>query len=76
MASAAIEKVQTEFALSLLKETAAPGQNAFLSPLSIILALAITYTGAGGNTAKQMKSVIAPGCFTPFRGLLMHLSQG
>ena len=66
MASPAIAKAQAEFALSLLRQAAKPGQDAFLSPLSISLALAMTYTGAAGDTAKQMKAVMAPGCFIRF----------
>ena len=65
MVSPAMEKAQAEFALSLLKNAANPGQDAFLSPLSISLALAMTYTGAAGDTAKQMKAVMAPGYFMP-----------
>ena len=47
------------FALSLFSELAKSGDaNVFISPLSIVLALSMTYLGAKGNTAQQMKTVL------------------
>ena len=73
MTSAVVEKAQADFALSLLEQAAERGHDAFLSPLSISLVLAMTYVGAVGNTAKQMKTVMAPGRFACFRYLLYSL---
>jgi len=46
----------TAFALGLLRtvRSAAPAQNAFLSPYSVSQALAMTYAGARANTASEM----------------------
>jgi serine protease inhibitor len=53
-------KANTSFALNLfqalLEET--PGENIFISPASISLALAMTYNGAAGETADAMKEVL------------------
>ena len=48
------------FALDVYRQlsTMTPGDNIFLSPLSISAALAMTYLGARGNTASMMKKVL------------------
>ncbi len=51
-----------DFALNLLRQSAKPATNAFLSPLSISVALAMTHVGAGGDTAKQMKHALCGEC--------------
>ncbi len=53
-------QVNTEFALDLfhaLREEA-PGENIFISPASVSLALAMTYNGAAGDTAAAMEEVL------------------
>jgi serpin B len=55
-----VAKGNTEFALDLygkLKDDK-KGENIFFSPFSISSALAMTYAGARGNTAKQMADVL------------------
>ncbi len=51
----------TEFALALLREVGSSDCDAILSPLSIAVALAMTYAGAAGNTAAQMNKVAFSG---------------
>jgi len=49
----------TQFALDLYKlHTASTNGNVFMSPLSICVALAMTYAGARGQTKSQMKNVL------------------
>ena len=50
----------TRFALDLVRKCGEDqkGQNIFLAPYSITTALAMTYMGAGGDTAKEMKDVL------------------
>ena len=48
-----------KFALDLYKRHTSPAdQNIFMSPLSISVALAMTYLGARGETKSQMRSVL------------------
>jgi serine protease inhibitor len=56
------DTVAADFALNLLRQSARPGTNAFLSPLSISVALAMTHVGACGETAHQMKHVLCGEC--------------
>jgi len=47
----------SQFALNLFKEQAAANSgNIFMSPLSISIAMAMTYLGAQGETRSQMKT--------------------
>jgi serpin B len=46
------------FALDLYSNLAAEPGNLFFSPYSISNALAMTYAGAGGNTAREMKTAL------------------
>lgn len=46
------------FALRLIQQTQRTGQNGFVSPASVYLALAITANGAAGNTQEQMLSLL------------------
>jgi len=48
----------TEFALDLYQELRTREGNLFFSPYSISTALAMTYAGAQGNTARQMARVL------------------
>ena len=56
----AFELAQMQFAVNLFKGTASQSgnQNTLISPLSILLALAMTANGAGGETLAQMESVL------------------
>jgi serpin B len=47
-----------EFALALYERLAAKDGNLFFSPYSISTALGMTYAGARGNTAEEMKSTL------------------
>jgi len=54
-----LSAANTKFALDLYKRLPSPsGQNVFMSPLSISVALAMTYLGARGQTKSQMKDVL------------------
>jgi len=61
----ALVRENNKFALDLYAKLRAKDGNLFLSPYSISTALAMTYTGARGNTAAQMMQVLhfptAPG---------------
>lgn len=46
------------FALRLIQQTQRTGQNGFVSPASVYLALAMTANGAAGNTQEQMLSLL------------------
>lgn len=45
------------FALNLLEASRSEGDNALLSPLSVLLALGMTANGAGGDTLKEFESL-------------------
>ncbi len=53
-------RANTDFSLELFKTIAAeePGENIFVSPASISLALAMTLNGAKGETAEKMAAVL------------------
>ena len=56
-----VEKIingNTEFAFDLYAQLKSEEGNLFLSPYSISTALAMTYTGARGETAEQMSYVL------------------
>ena len=48
----------TDFAVRLLQNTAAPGENTLVSPLSVQTALGMTMYGAEGETLIQMEKVL------------------
>ena len=48
----------TKFAVDLYMRISPADQNIFMSPLSISVALAMTYLGARGQTKSQMKDVL------------------
>lgn len=54
----AVVEGNNAFALDLFRELKNNGGNIFFSPYSISTALAMTYAGARGNTAKQMADVL------------------
>ncbi|HOL17231.1 MAG TPA: serpin family protein [Bacillota bacterium] len=49
------------FAVDLFKETIAAGENSLISPLSVLLALAMTANGADNETLAQMEEVLGRG---------------
>jgi serpin B len=53
-----VVKGNTQFALDLYSHLRDEPGNLFFSPYSLSTALAMTYAGAGGETAKQMASVL------------------
>ncbi len=53
-----VVKGNTRFAVQLYRELGAREGNLFFSPLSVSLALGMTYAGARGNTAKEMKETL------------------
>jgi len=54
-----LSDANAKFALDLYKLHTSPAdQNIFMSPLSISVALAMTYLGARGQTKAQMKEVL------------------
>lgn len=56
---AAFRNAQYEFALALFKACReADGENAVVSPLSVMLALSMTANGAKGETLRQMEEVL------------------
>src|SRR5437867_225811 len=54
----ALVQGNTDFALTLYQQLATNDDNLFFSPYSISNALAMTYAGARGNTAAEMKSTL------------------
>ena len=55
-----LTRANTEFAFNLFHalQEEAPGENIFISPASVSLALAMTYNGAAGETAAAMGEVL------------------
>ena len=54
-----LSAANAKFAIDLYKrQTSATDQNIFMSPLSISVALAMTYLGARGQTKSQMRDVL------------------
>jgi len=54
-----LSSANTKFALDVYKlHASSPDQNLFMSPLSISVALAMTYLGARGQTKSQMREVM------------------
>ena len=47
-----------DFAVRLFRESSANAENVLVSPLSVMLALAMTQNGADGETLAQMESVL------------------
>uniref|UniRef100_A0A914VJC2 Serpin domain-containing protein n=2 Tax=Plectus sambesii TaxID=2011161 RepID=A0A914VJC2_9BILA len=56
-----LETAQAQFALDLLRTASKGDENCFLSPVSISVALAMTYAGAADNTKLQMNQVMFNG---------------
>jgi len=55
---AALVAGNTDFALSLYRQLASKDGNVFFSPYSLSRALAMTYAGAKGKTAEEMKTAL------------------
>lgn len=51
-------KSQAEFGLSLFKKSIDDEKNSLVSPLSVMLALAMTANGADGDTLEEMESIL------------------
>lgn len=49
-----------DFSVRMLQESRSPGGNTMISPLSIMMALAMTENGAKGETLLEMQAVLAP----------------
>lgn len=60
-AQPALDAALGEFGLNLLREVRTPGENTFLSPLSVLLCLSMAANGAAGNTAAQFQDLLAGG---------------
>jgi serine protease inhibitor len=56
--SAQLARADTQFALDLYADLKARPGNLFFSPYSILTCLALCYSGASGNTHKQMAEVL------------------
>ena len=68
----------TAFAIDLHQRLAQAGENLFVSPFSISSALAMTYAGARGDTARQMEEVLRlgdSGAHEAFAELLANLRE-
>ena len=50
-----------DFSINLFKETADDSKNSLISPLSVMLALAMTANGADNETLSQMEAVLGGG---------------
>lgn len=78
--SKAVVQGNSEFACDLYQKLAAANGNLFFSPYSISNALAMTYGGARGNTAKEMAATMhfggASEQFHPAFGNLVRQLQG
>ena len=77
----AVVQGNTEFALALYQQIAQKEGNRFFSPFSISNALAMTYAGARGNTAEEMKTALrfnlaAEGLHPTFGNLTLQLQCG
>lgn len=51
----------SDFAVRLFQKTAAPEENSLISPLSVMLALAMTANGADGQTLTEMEGLLGGG---------------
>lgn len=60
-----VVKGNNEFAINLYKKAAAKPGNLFFSPFSVSAALGMTYIGASGVTADEMKKVLSIEVDTP-----------
>ncbi|KAI6229764.1 Acetylcholine receptor subunit alpha-type des-2 [Aphelenchoides fujianensis] len=83
MAAPLFVDAQMDFAVGLLRETAAHSSGSLiLSPISIALALSLAYAGAGGETRKEFESVFVKGgtrgdaLHSLFHQTLTHLAAG
>lgn len=63
MENTQILDAQADFALKLLREVSKGNENesVVVSPISAAIALAMTYIGAKGQTAKEIGQVLAKG---------------
>src|SRR6185369_5118034 len=69
----ALVRANTLFAGALYSQVASSGSNAFFAPANMSAALAMTYTGARGETAAQMAGVLRLPALAPAR---LHAAFG
>jgi len=60
-ADAAFAGSMADFSVELFKKSASGDENSLVSPLSVMLALAMTANGAGGETLSQMEALLGGG---------------
>jgi len=57
-----IDAALSDFGVALLQNTAEPGENCLISPLSAYLALSMAANGAAGQTLMQMETALGMDC--------------
>lgn len=60
-ASEDLDRAAADFGLELLRQAREEGENTFLSPLSVLLCLAMTANGAEGDTLAEFQDILAGG---------------
>ena len=74
-ADAEFTAAYTNFAVKLFKNTCAEGDNSAISPLSVMLALAMTANGAQGDTEQEMLALLGSGDISELNLYLKELSR-
>ena len=72
-----LEHSMADFSIELFKNSIEADGNSLISPLSVMLALAMAANGAGSETLEQMESLLAGGTpITGLNGFLHAYAQG